>query len=78
MDIQGIPCIISDTAGLRNDSDDLIEQEGMKRSRDVFYSSQIRLFLVDINDPISIQVRLHQSKSKFGFHCCRCCRCCNH
>ena len=33
MDLGGVPCIISDTAGLRSHSDDVIEIEGMKRAR---------------------------------------------
>jgi tRNA modification GTPase len=33
MDLGGIPCIISDTAGLRAGSDDPIEVEGMRRAR---------------------------------------------
>lgn len=33
MDIDGISCIVRDTAGLRNDTDDPIEQEGIRRAR---------------------------------------------
>jgi tRNA U34 5-carboxymethylaminomethyl modifying GTPase MnmE/TrmE len=33
MDLEGYPCIVSDTAGLRFDSQDPIEIEGMNRAR---------------------------------------------
>lgn len=33
LDLGGVPCLVSDTAGLRRDSSDLIEIEGMKRAR---------------------------------------------
>ena len=33
MDINGIPCIVRDTAGLRSDTADPIEQEGIRRAR---------------------------------------------
>ena len=33
MDLGGVPCIVSDTAGLRVDSTDAIEIEGMRRAR---------------------------------------------
>lgn len=33
LDLAGVPCTVSDTAGLRSDSSDLIELEGMNRAR---------------------------------------------
>jgi tRNA U34 5-carboxymethylaminomethyl modifying GTPase MnmE/TrmE len=33
LDLNGVPCTVSDTAGLRLDSSDPIEQEGMRRAR---------------------------------------------
>ena len=33
LELAGVPCIVSDTAGLRSDSSDLIEMEGMRRAR---------------------------------------------
>ncbi len=33
MDLGGVPCVISDTAGLRGDSSDPVELEGMRRAR---------------------------------------------
>ena len=37
MDLAGVPCIVSDTAGLRSDSSDIIELEGMNRARYCVY-----------------------------------------
>lgn len=55
MDLGGIPCIISDTAGLRSDSVDIIEQEGMRRARDAFKKAQLKVFVGDASDVISIR-----------------------
>jgi hypothetical protein len=33
LELAGVPCIVSDTAGLRADSSDVIELEGMRRAR---------------------------------------------
>jgi len=47
--IDGLPLHIIDTAGLR-DSDDKVEQEGIKRAKDMIASADRILFVVDIND----------------------------
>ena len=39
MDLGGYRCIISDTAGLRTESIDMIELEGMRRARYCIYSN---------------------------------------
>ena len=54
MDLGGIPCIISDTAGLRSDSSDTIEQEGMRRAREAFKMAQLKVFVGDASDNTSI------------------------
>ena len=33
LELAGVPCIVSDTAGLRENSSDIIELEGMRRAR---------------------------------------------
>jgi tRNA modification GTPase len=33
LELAGVPCLVSDTAGLRADSSDAIELEGMRRAR---------------------------------------------
>jgi hypothetical protein len=43
MDLGGVPCIVSDTAGLRTSSGDVIEIEGMKRARCVVHSYSARV-----------------------------------
>lgn len=56
MDLGGISCLISDTAGLRSNSNDPIELEGINRAREAFNSAQIKVFVSDANDQESIQV----------------------
>eukprot|EP00600_Ochromonadales_sp_CCMP1393_P006617 CAMPEP_0174960572 /NCGR_PEP_ID=MMETSP0004_2-20121128/3773_1 /TAXON_ID=420556 /ORGANISM="Ochromonas sp., Strain CCMP1393" /LENGTH=609 /DNA_ID=CAMNT_0016208949 /DNA_START=60 /DNA_END=1889 /DNA_ORIENTATION=- len=50
LELAGVPCIVSDTAGLRSNSSDIIELEGMKRARDAFGRAQIKVFVVDASD----------------------------
>ena len=47
--IDGLPLHIIDTAGLR-ESDDVVEQEGVKRAREMIEKSDRVLFMVDNND----------------------------
>jgi len=47
--IDGLPLHIIDTAGLR-DSDDVIEQEGVKRAKQMIEKADRILFVVDIDD----------------------------
>jgi len=47
--IDGLPLHIIDTAGLR-DSDDVVEQEGIKRARQMIEKADRVLFVVDVND----------------------------
>lgn len=47
--IDGLPLHIIDTAGLR-DSDDVVEQEGVKRAKQMIENADRVLFVVDIND----------------------------
>src|SRR4029077_18623462 len=42
--LAGYPVVLADTAGLR-DSDDLIEQEGLRRARQRAEDAEIRLFV---------------------------------
>ncbi len=46
MDLGGFPVIVSDTAGLR-DSEDGIEQEGVRRAKDRAEASDVRLLVFD-------------------------------
>jgi tRNA U34 5-carboxymethylaminomethyl modifying GTPase MnmE/TrmE len=56
MDLGGVSCLISDTAGLRYDSNDPIELEGISRAREAFNGAQIKVFVSDANDQESLQV----------------------
>lgn len=47
--IDGLPLHIMDTAGLR-DSEDIVEQEGIKRTRQMIENADRILFVVDVND----------------------------
>ncbi len=47
--IDGLPLHIIDTAGLR-DSEDVVEQEGVKRAKKMIENADRVLFVVDIND----------------------------
>jgi tRNA modification GTPase len=46
IDLAGYPVVLADTAGLR-DSDDLVEQEGLRRALRRAEEAEIRLFVVD-------------------------------
>jgi tRNA modification GTPase len=50
LDLGGYPVIVSDTAGLR-ESEDPIEQEGVRRAIERAKSADIALLLVDASDP---------------------------
>jgi tRNA modification GTPase len=50
IDLAGYPVILADTAGLR-DSDDPIEQEGLRRARHRAAEAEIRLFVFDAHSP---------------------------
>jgi tRNA modification GTPase len=49
--IDGVPLHIVDTAGLRT-TDDVVEQEGIRRAREQMSSADHVLVLIDANDPV--------------------------
>ena len=49
MCVDGINCRFIDTAGLRDDTCDVIEQIGVKRTRNTIEKAKLVLYLVDIN-----------------------------
>lgn len=51
LEIAGVPVVISDTAGIRL-SEDLIEQEGIKRAIKKAQDADIKIYLVDVLNPI--------------------------
>jgi len=50
VDLQGYPVVLADTAGLR-DSDDVVEQEGLRRALGRAKEAEIRLFVFDARCP---------------------------
>ncbi len=50
IDLAGYPVVLADTAGLR-DSDDPVEQEGLRRARRRAEEAEIRLFVFDARHP---------------------------
>ena len=56
LDLGGIPCTISDTAGLRSYSNDPIELEGMKRALQVFNEAQLKIFVSDVNESMEVYI----------------------
>ncbi|MCL1940155.1 MAG: tRNA uridine-5-carboxymethylaminomethyl(34) synthesis GTPase MnmE [Desulfovibrionaceae bacterium] len=50
VNIRGVPLRLVDTAGLR-ESGDVVEAEGMRRSRDLAEEADVLLFVVDISAP---------------------------
>lgn len=48
LDIGGYPIIVRDTAGLRSDSSDAIEQEGIKRAFESAKTADIKIIMFDI------------------------------
>ena len=56
MDLGGIPCIVSDTAGLRIETNDPIEMEGMKRAKQAFQNAQLKVFVGDSSDLQSLKI----------------------
>ena len=54
VDLQGYPVVLADTAGLR-DSDDVVEQEGLRRALQRAEEAEIRLFVFDARCPDQVQ-----------------------
>ncbi|XP_044764628.1 tRNA modification GTPase GTPBP3, mitochondrial [Coccinella septempunctata] len=50
LDISGYPVILSDTAGIREDSDDPIEKEGMKRAIDQVETAELVILMMVAHD----------------------------
>jgi len=63
--IDGLPLHIIDTAGLR-DSDDVIEQEGVKRAKQMIENADRVLFVVDIDDSDDQQIILDSVPKGIG------------
>ena len=53
LDLAGVPCIVSDTAGLRDHSDDPIELEGIRRAREALDRADVKVYVGDASDHAS-------------------------
>lgn len=63
LDINGIPVLVSDTAGLRAESSDVIEREGMRRALEVASAADIVLFVESVAES-SLHAGAYNSMSK--------------
>ncbi len=52
INIRGIPINLVDTAGIRN-TDDIVEQEGVQRSKDVLNTAELLLLMFDASHPLN-------------------------
>lgn len=52
INIDGIPIKLVDTAGIRH-TEDIVEQEGVKRSRDIVNKAEFLLLMFDASEPLS-------------------------
>ncbi|MDP4709088.1 MAG: tRNA uridine-5-carboxymethylaminomethyl(34) synthesis GTPase MnmE [Rickettsiaceae bacterium] len=52
LDIGGYPIIIQDTAGIHQDTTDIIEQEGMERAKKASLNSDIKIIIYDASTPL--------------------------
>jgi len=50
MDLGGVRCIVSDTAGIRDTTEDIIEQEGIRRARVAAMDAHVCVVVVDATD----------------------------
>ena len=50
MDLGGIKCTLQDTAGVRSETEDILELEGMKRAKTVIQEADLVLAMIDVTD----------------------------
>ena len=50
LDLGGVKCVVSDTAGLREQTSDQIEIEGMKRAKAIAEQAHFKICVVDASD----------------------------
>ncbi|XP_050309801.1 tRNA modification GTPase GTPBP3, mitochondrial [Anthonomus grandis grandis] len=53
LNIGGYPLILSDTAGLRNDTKDVIEVEGISRAKDIYKHADLVILMIDLEKYVS-------------------------
>ena len=50
MDLGGVKCTLQDTAGVRSDTMDVLELEGMKRAKTVIQEADLVVAMIDVTD----------------------------
>jgi tRNA modification GTPase len=50
MDLGGVKCTLQDTAGVRSDTVDILELEGMKRAKTVIREADLVVAMIDVTD----------------------------
>lgn len=50
MDLGGVKCTLQDTAGVRSDTTDILELEGMKRAKTVIQDADLVVAMIDVTD----------------------------
>ncbi len=65
LDLAGFPVILSDTAGLR-ETEDRIEDEGIRRAQSQAARADVRLILVDVTDPVAVPPHLDEKSPEIG------------
>lgn len=53
IDLGGYPFVITDTAGIRDHSDDIIEIEGIKRARNSIENSDVKILVIDLEKSLN-------------------------
>lgn len=53
LDIGGYPIILQDTAGIHNETKDIIEQKGIEKAKQVFQNSDIKIIIYDATETTS-------------------------
>eukprot|EP01125_Pyxidicula_operculata_P019288 TRINITY_DN6983_c0_g1_i1.p1 TRINITY_DN6983_c0_g1~~TRINITY_DN6983_c0_g1_i1.p1 ORF type:complete len:465 (+),score=50.18 TRINITY_DN6983_c0_g1_i1:60-1454(+) len=73
LDLGGYPIVVADTAGLNTEATDPVEQEGIRRARERFENSSIKIVMLD-TDEVSIvdkeydrQIKLIQMESNRNY-----------
>ena len=50
LDIGGYPIILQDTAGIHNNTKDIIEQKGIEKAKETFFNSDIKVIIYDATE----------------------------
>ena len=57
LNLDGLPLVLVDTAGIRSDAQDMVEGLGIERSRAALAQADLALLVVDANEPLTDQDR---------------------